>query len=115
VRYLVLLYDDASLLEQLSTEERRRIYTEHLAFVDKLRTDGTYVTSGPLDAPASSQLRRDENGKLLVTDTPLAETREVLGSFYLVDVPDESAVRTLARDVPASPGLRVVTIPVMSF
>ena len=89
-----------------------RIYGEHLAFVDRLREDGTYVTSGPLDAQAATQLRRDDSGAVLVTDTPLPETREVLGSFYLVEVADEAAARALATAIPASPGL-VTTIPVV--
>jgi hypothetical protein len=115
VRYLLLLYDDANLVNGLPADELTRIYGEHLAFVDRLREDGSYVTSGPLDASAATQLRRDGNGAILVTDTPLAESREVLGSFYLIEVPDDAAARALAADVPASPGLLVVTVPVVSF
>jgi hypothetical protein len=115
MRYLLLLYDDATLTDRLPADELRRIYGEHLTFVDRLRADGTYVTSGPLDAAAARQLRRGEDSALLVTDAPLPETREVLGSFYLVDVSGEAAARALAADVPASPGLLVITIPVVSF
>ena len=113
MRYLLLLYDDADLVAHLPADELRRIYGEHLAFVDRLREDGTYVTSGPLDAQAATQLRRDDSGAVLVTDTPLPETREVLGSFYLVEVADEAAARALATAIPESPGLLVTTIPVV--
>jgi hypothetical protein len=36
-----------------------------------------------------------------VTDGPFVETKEALGGYYLVDVPDLDAALALARDVPA--------------
>ena len=42
-----------------------------------------------------------------MTDGPYAETKEQLGSVYLVDVDDETAALELARRMPPSPGLVV--------
>jgi hypothetical protein len=52
---------------------------------------------------------RVRDGKALVTDGPFAETREVLGGFYLIDVPDlDEAIRIAQRH----PGARVGTVAV---
>jgi hypothetical protein len=49
------------------------------------------------------------NGKTLVTDGPFAETREVLGGFYLIDVPDlDTAIRIAERH----PGAPVGTVEI---
>jgi hypothetical protein len=54
-------------------------------------------------------------GKPVVTDGPFAETREVLGGFYLVDVPDLDAAIHIAQ---RHPGARLGTVeirPVMEL
>jgi hypothetical protein len=49
------------------------------------------------------------NEKLTVTDGPFAETHEVLGGFYLIDVPDlEAAVRVAERH----PGAKLGTVEI---
>ncbi len=42
-----------------------------------------------------------------VTDGPFAETKEQLGSVYLVDCASADEALALARRIPASPGLTV--------
>jgi hypothetical protein len=58
---------------------------------------------------------RVRDGKPLVTDGPFAETREQLGGFYLIDVPDlDEAIRIAQRH----PGARVGAVeirPVMQI
>ena len=70
------------------------------------------MTSGPLDAqrPPNCDAMTVARSLLL---TRLCLRREVLGSFYLVEVADEAAARALATAIPASPGLLVTTIPVV--
>jgi hypothetical protein len=49
------------------------------------------------------------DGKRLVTDGPFAETREVLGGSYLIDVPGlDEAIAIAAR----TPGARFGTIEI---
>ena len=48
---------------------------------------------------------RTRNGKASVTDGPFAETKEVLGGFYMIDVSDpDSALAWAARCPGASHG-----------
>jgi hypothetical protein len=45
---------------------------------------------------------RVRNGETLVTDGPFAETREVLGGFYLVDCKDLDRAIELASRIPGA-------------
>ena len=52
----------------------------------------------------------------MVTDGPFAETREVLGGYYLLDVPDLDAALDWAARCPGSRnGGKVEVRPVMEF
>jgi hypothetical protein len=45
---------------------------------------------------------RSREGKFLTTDGPYAETREGVGGFFLVDVPDLDAALEIAERVPGA-------------
>jgi hypothetical protein len=64
---------------------------------------------------ASTVAVRD-GGERVVTDGPYAETREVLGGFYLLDVPDLDAALDWAARCPGSHyGGRVEVRPIQSY
>ena len=67
------------------------------------------MLSSPLRPPSTATSVRVRNGKPLVTDGPFAETREVLGGFYLVEAKDlDEAISIAAR----TPGARHGTIEI---
>ena len=62
---------------------------------------------------ATASTVRVRDGKTLVTDGPFAETREQLGGYYLIDVPDlDEAIRIAAR-IPGARSGSVEVRPVM--
>ena len=52
--------------------------------------------------PESATTVRESGGELVVTDGPYAETKEILFSFYVVDVEDLDAAIALAARMPAT-------------
>jgi len=48
----------------------------------------------------------------LVTDGPFIETKEQIGSFYLVECANRAEAQSIASEVPTSPGLVVEALPV---
>lgn len=54
-------------------------------------------------------------GERLVTDGPFAETREFLGGYYLLDVPDLDAAIEWAARCPGSQSGRIEVRPIMEF
>jgi hypothetical protein len=59
---------------------------------------GIYRAGDPLAPSASSTTVRVQGGRRLTTDGPFAETKEVLGGYYIVDCPDlDTALEAAAR------------------
>jgi hypothetical protein len=59
---------------------------------------GQYLSASPLHPIASATSVRIRNGHRLVTDGPFAETREVLGGYYVILAHDQAeAVEIAAR------------------
>jgi hypothetical protein len=113
MKYLLLLYGDESAEHDLSPEERRSIVEEHMRFQAELRERGALVQGEPLDGRAGAfTVRLGKGGKRLVTDGPFTETKEQIGSFYVVDCAGRDEAVAIAQDVPASPGLVVEAWPV---
>ena len=46
---------------------------------------------------------RVKNGKVMRTDGPFAETKEVIGGYYIIDCEDEEGAIANAAQVPVSP------------
>jgi hypothetical protein len=111
MRYLLLLYGDATAEAALVPEDRRAIVEAHMAFSGRLAAAGALVEGAPVAPSAEARvLRAGENGPV-VTDGPFAETKEQLGGFYLLECADAGAALAWARQVPRSPGLVVELRP----
>ena len=82
MRYLCLVYVDPALANAASPEQWRQIQTACLAFNEDLRRSGHYIASNALAEPNRATTLRKRSGKVIVTDGPFAETKEVLGGFF---------------------------------
>jgi hypothetical protein len=113
MKYLLLLYGDESAERELSPEERRSIVDAHMRFHTTLRERGALVQGEPLDGRAGAfTVRLEQGGKHLVTDGPFTETKEQIGSFYVVECGGRDEAVAIAEEVPASPGLVVEAWPI---
>ena len=67
------------------------------AINEELKAAGQMVAASGLQPETATTVRGD-----VVTDGPYAETKEILFSFYIVDVDDLDAALALAKRMPAS-------------
>ncbi len=67
----------------------------------ELRAAGVVIGASGLHLDAATTVRR-RDGELAVTDGPYAETKEILFSFYIVDVEDLDAATAWARKMPSA-------------
>jgi hypothetical protein len=74
------------------------------AINEELKANGQMVARSGLKPETATTLRGD-----VVTDGPYAETKEILFSFYIIDVEDLDAALAVARKMPAA-GYGSVTI-----
>jgi hypothetical protein len=102
VRYLFLLYGDPAGEADLTPDQRRAVVDGHIALGRELAAAGTLRLAEAL-GDGVRVLQADGT----VTDGPYAETKEQLGSVYVVDCGSAAEALALARRMPASPGLTV--------
>jgi hypothetical protein len=75
------------------------------AFNKELMASGEWVFAGGLLPPDTATVVRAEGGKVVTTDGPFAETKEQLGGFWVVSVPDlDAALSVAARGSAACQG-----------
>jgi hypothetical protein len=99
--YLFLIYADENAVDSLSDAERREIVAGHMAVYGELAASGRLRYASPLaDSPGTRTLGPDG----VLTDGPYAETKEQIGSIYVVDCPSPAEAEALARRFPAAPG-----------
>jgi hypothetical protein len=68
------------------------------AYTQWMIDTGIYRAGDPLAPSADATTVRVQDGRRLTTDGPFAETKEVLGGYYIVDCPDlDSALEAAAR------------------
>jgi hypothetical protein len=61
------------------------------AFNAEVQAAGAWVFGGGLHAPEIATVVRAQDGETIITDGPFAETKEQLGGFWIIDVPDLDA------------------------
>ncbi|WP_410596173.1 YciI family protein [Amycolatopsis sp. lyj-23] len=86
-------------------------------FYKEIQEAGVYLYGSPLaDFTTGATVRVDERGERLVTDGPFAESREVLGGYFVVDVPDLDVALDWAARCPGSrDGGSIVVRPLADY
>ena len=103
MKVMFLCYDDEQYWGRMGEAAQREAMKEAVALTHELDAKGQYLMASPLHPVATATSVRVRDGKKMVTDGPFAETREVLGGFYLLDVESiEEAIEIAARH----PGMR---------
>ena len=97
MKYMLLVYMDE---QAMTDEERQHCYVESAQLTQDLNAKGQYVAAGPLHSVATATSVRVRDGKRIVTDGPLAETREQLGGYYVVDANDLDEAVAIAERIP---------------
>ncbi len=108
-KYLILIYQDAAAA-QSAGEAVNPAYRE---FMD--RHAGSLLGGAALESPAvATSLRRDHDGRVVVTDGLFAESKEVIGGYYLIEAADLDEALAIAAEVPAGAGVEVRPVRVVS-
>jgi hypothetical protein len=97
MKFIVLIYSDASALDALPAGRFDAMMRTCLAHADGLRQDGRLTDSQMLQGTATARSVRVRDGRRTVVDGPFAETKEFLGGFNVIEANDiEEAVRIAA-------------------
>lgn len=98
MKFLLLIYNDPTLVDALPPGEADGMMRSCLAHADEMRRDGQLLDTQMLERPGTAKSVRLRDGRLTALDGPFAESKEVLGGFNLIEARDmDEAVRIAAQ------------------
>ncbi len=98
MQYALLIYTTPDATDGLSDEENAAISAEYFA----VRAESGMVGGAQLQPIETATTVRVNDGRTLTTDGPFADTKEILGGFYLLEADDLDRALELAARVPAA-------------
>ncbi len=84
-------------------------------YTNEMQESGAHLGGEPLQPSVTATTVRNRDGETLTTDGPFAETKEVLGGFYMVDVDDLDAALEWSAKCPGATGGTMEVRPVAEF
>jgi hypothetical protein len=115
MRYMLLIYGDESGWGNLSEAEQETEMAKWYGYTQALADAGVSQVNDALQPSSTATCVRDNGGEPLVTDGPYAETKEQLGGFYLLDVPDLDEAIKWAHKCPAATYGTIELRPIQEF
>ena len=98
MQYLILIYHDESQWVHLSEADQQKVFTAYMQYTKDLAESGALRGGHSLKPTMTATTVRKRDGKVTTTDGPFAETKEQLGGYYLIDVPDlDGALKWAAK------------------
>lgn len=100
MKFMLLIYNDHSLLDALPARQADAMMRECLGHADELRDKGRLIESQMLEGTETAKSVRIRNGRTRVTDGPFSEAKEVLGGFNLIEAQDMDEAVRIAEEFP---------------
>jgi hypothetical protein len=100
MKYALLIYAMPDGAESLPKRAGAGVYDNWLDYTIALRQSGALLGAEQLDRTDTATSVCLQNGERLLTDGPFMETKEHLGGFYLIDVPDLDTALDWAAKMP---------------
>lgn len=97
--YLVLLYDDVASFSELSPTDMQAVIQKYSDWAGKLRASGQLELGKKLKDDSGQRLRH-EHGKMVVSDGPYAEAKDVVGGLFTIKASNYAEARSLLKDCP---------------
>jgi hypothetical protein len=100
MKYMLMLRHAEGAGPAEGTPEFDAEMAEWGALNQELMASGSVITVAGLAPETDATTVRTKDGEAMLTDGPFAETKELLFSFYIVDLPDLDAATALAARMP---------------
>jgi hypothetical protein len=113
MQYMLLIYNSGDW-QDLSPEQQQEIGGAYFAFTEELQAAGKMVAGDALQPTSTATSVRVRDGETLTTDGPFAETKEVLGGYYLIDVESLDEALAWAAKIPGAAHGTIEVRPVVT-
>jgi hypothetical protein len=115
MQYTLMFYlSPEEFSRRTDPKERDAFWGAFMPYVKAVKDAGIFKGGAGLEPPDTATTVRVRDGKRSVQDGPYADTKEQLGGFFIIDVPDLDTALKWAARYPAGPQGVVEVRPNMS-
>ena len=107
MKYTILIYESAADFATRTDPDMKKREAYRAAwppYTKALQEAGVFVGGSGLEPPDTATRLSFQGDKRVVQDGPYADTKEQLGGFYIIDVPDLDTALDWAARTPRTPG-----------
>ncbi len=97
-KYMLFLHEDDGQVAGRPQDEMMRVIQEYGAWATKMREEGRFVGGEKLCD--TGKVLRKKAGKIVVTDGPYAESKEIVGGFFTITAKDYAEACEIAKQCP---------------
>ncbi len=102
MQYLALIYAAPENSPVYGSPEFGAMMAGYSTVTARLKADGAHISGEGLKPVETATSLRLRGGRVETMDGPFAETKEHLGGYYLIDVPDLDAALNYAAMIPTA-------------
>ena len=115
MQYMFLIYNAEGTAPEPGTPEFGAMMEGYRSFTEELRDAGIMREGAPLEAVDTATTVRVRNGSSSVVDGPFAETKEVLGGYYILECENLDEATAYAAKIPTAAFGSIEVRPVMEM
>ncbi len=115
MKYMLLIYSEVGAGPAAGSPEAAAENQHWMSYSQELAASGAMLAGDPLESTDTATTVRVRGGERLTTDGPFAETKEVLGGYYLIDVEGLDEALEWAARMPNITHGSVEVRPLMDF
>jgi hypothetical protein len=97
--FMLLLHRPTQARPLRDPEAVAKVTREYMDWADRRRAEGRLKAGNKLTDDAG-RILRSENGRLATTDGPFAESKEIVGGFFLIAADNYAEACRIASDCP---------------
>jgi hypothetical protein len=102
MQYLLMIYSDETAMQNQGEAETSRILAAYGAYTEAMGKAGVLIGGNRLRPTTVATTVRVADGKTQMLNGPYVETKEQLGGYFLIDVPDLDAALSWAARCPGA-------------
>ena len=102
MRYVLMICTDHKAEQALSAEQEAARLGEYGAFAEEMGRRGVLQGGERLRPAPEATTVRVQNGKVLTSDGPFAETKEQIGGYFVVDCKSRDEAIQIAAKIPGA-------------
>ena len=102
MQYLLLIYGSEAAMAGRSPEDMKQTTAAYMAYAQAMGQAGILKGGERLKPTSTATSVRVAKGKTEVLNGPYAETKEQLGGYFMIDVPDLDAALSWAARCPGA-------------